>query len=332
MANHIIFELGACCYALSADAVQTTCRLPELSAAQDLPPYFAGLANLHGQVIPIVDLGLRFGQAPQPYRLEQSVVVLSQPRTGRQLGIIADVLLDLVDFPTTLIEPYVQLDGATQHPPQVIDGTVRWKNGVVILLDASALLLLILKAPTEIGPIPTARPNQFVPLDAKELQLLRSRTLQLAQVPQQPVATEHSYVLVRIGDGRFAIALACVAELTRLGTSTPIPCCPAHILGCINLRGAILTVLDVAPLVLGRPVGDYRHVVIVLLGDQRVGLAVHEILDIREYSGAALSPLNGQAFGLLHCKHSLHDADGVVGVLDLATLSRDGLLEVNEQV
>ena len=331
MSNHIIFELHGTRYAIEAKAVQTTFRLPELSAAQDLPHYFVGLVSLHGQVLPIVDLGLRFGHPPQPYRLDQSVVVLSQPQTGWQVGVIADVLLDLVDLPATAVEPYVELDGALQRPPQVIAGTVRWEQTVLILLDAPALLRLILRAPTEIDHTAIS-PHPFVALDAQELNTLRSRTRQLAQRLEPPATDGHEYVLVRIGDNRFALRLESVCEISHLGASTPVPCCPAHILGCINLRGAILTVLDIAPLVLGRQIRDYREVLIVRLGEQRLGLAVHEVLDIREYPTQALRPFSGQAFGHTHCKYSLHDDSGVADVLDLDALSRDGLLEVNEQV
>lgn len=342
MSNHLLFEFHGTRYALTAEAVRTTFWLPELSPVEDLPPYFVGLVNLHGQVIPIVDLGLRFGHPPQGYRLDQSVILLRQ--AGRQVGLIADAVLGLVDIPPTACEPYVQLEvhaaGAGSHPGvQVIAGTLKWDSGVLILLDPAALMQVMLQADegswghadpwSEADHGPGA--SHFVDLSPAEREHLRQRTRQLAQSPADTRETGQGYALVTIGSGRYALELERVAEFTHLGKVTPLPCCPPHILGCMNLRGAILTLLDLAPFLLGQPQRDYRAVVVMWLGEQLLGLAVHQVEDVRAYPDLAASALGGQAFGHPHCKLLLHDDQGVAGVLDLDALRHQGLLDVNEQ-
>jgi len=339
MVKHLLFELYGTRYALAAEAVQTTFWLPELSPVEDLPPYFVGLINLHGRVIPIVDLGLRFGHQPHGYRLDQSVVLLNQG--GRLVGIIADAVLDLVDIPPSALEPFTHLEAAAHHQGlQVIAGTVKWESAVLILLDPAALTQLVFLgddeawgqddqgAETAISADWGA--SRFIDLDPAQRERLHRRTQQLAQAPDEADGLGQEYALVTIGAGRYAIELEQVAEFTHLTSVTPIPCCPPHILGCMNLRGAILALMDLAPLLQNQPLRDYRAVVILRLGEQRLGLAVHQVLDVRAYPARAAMALGGQAFGHPHCKWLLHDDQGVAGVLDLEALRHQGLLDVNE--
>ncbi len=345
MVKHLLFEFHGTRYALAAEAVQTTFWLPELSPVEDLPPYFVGLINLHGRVIPIVDLGLRFGHPPRGYRFDQSVVLLK--RGARQVGIIADTVLDLVDIAPAALEPFPHLEGATPHHGlQVIAGTVKWESAVLILLDPDALLQLMfqgddeawghgepgVETPFNAGAGAGSGASRFIDLDPAQSDRLRRRTQQLAQALDEAEDPGQEYALVTIGNGRYAIELERVAEFTHLTTATPLPCCPPHILGGMNLRGAILTLLDLAPLLQGQPRRDYRAVVILWLGDQRLGLAVHQVLDVRAYPAQAATALGGQAFGHPHCKRLLHDELGVAGVLDLEALRHQGLLDVNDPV
>ncbi|WP_295453403.1 chemotaxis protein CheW [uncultured Thiodictyon sp.] len=330
MANHLIFEFNTTRYAIAADAVRTIFWLPELAPVQDLPPYFVGLINLHGDVIAIVDLGQRFGHPAKPYRLDQSVILLEQD--GYVVGLVADAVHDLLEIAPADTAPYVQLEqDDPSGPASVIGGTLKWQDTVLILLDSIALLRLVMQAPDE--PSATTQPtDRFAELTAAQRARLRQRTQQLVSIDAPLGQAGHVYALVRIGNGHYAIALEHVAEFIHLDTCIAIPCCPPHILGCVNLRGAILTVIDLAPQLQGAPLRDYKDIVVLRLDEQRLGLAVHQIIDIQTFEANALSPLTGQAYGHPQCKWMLQLDDGVAGVLDVDALLQQGLLEVNEQV
>ncbi len=329
MSDHLIFELNATRYAIPAETVRSTFWLPELAPVEDLPPYFVGLINLHGEVLAVVDLGQRFGHPAKPYRLNQAVVLLEHD--GYRLGLVADQVHDLVDIAPAAAAPYVHLEGDVHlHAAPVIAGTLKWEDTVLILLDATALLRLVIQVGDR--PVTGQAPSErFAPLNPQEQARLRARTHRLALPDAPPDPATHVYALIRIGSGRYAIELQHVAEFTHLGHCTPIPCCPPHIIGCVNLRGAILTVVDLAPLVPGKPSTDYTVIVVLQLGDQRLGLAAHQVSDIRSYADQALAPLTGQAYGHPHCKWMLHDEDGVAGVLDFDALLQHTQFEVNEQ-
>ena len=55
-------------------------------------------------------------------------------------------------------------------------------------------------------------------------------------------------VVVRLGDGRFAVALEQVAEVGKVPIVTRVPGAPDWVAGVVNWRGRILAVLDIGAL------------------------------------------------------------------------------------
>ena len=51
-------------------------------------------------------------------------------------------------------------------------------------------------------------------------------------------------ISVRIGDQAYAIDIMAVREIRGWTAATPLPHAPPHVLGMMNLRGAILPVID----------------------------------------------------------------------------------------
>ena len=330
MAHQLLFDYMDLRYALPAEPLEAVHWLPALAAAPELPPYFAGLMNLHGAILPVVDLARRFGRESRPYRTDQCVLVLSDGI--RKAGLLADQLIEFADIPDDIVEPYIHVEGmAPLFSPSVIRGSVQWHNGVAILIDAGALLQLMFDVTVQALPEGESLPS-FAQTEPREAERLRLRTQQLASPLEVPEEKPDWYALVVVNDSRFAIDLRRVTEFAHLGTCTPVPCCPEHILGCNNLRGSIIAVLDVAPLLLGAPSSSSREVVILELAGQRVGLAVHEVVDVRAFPASATTELSGHAFGHPHARHLLRIGDEVAEVLDLDTLMREGLLEVKENV
>ena len=72
---HLIFTLRGGVYAVPASAVREILWLPELTPVEESPRYVAGVLNLRGRIVPVIDLNVRFGHAPRPYHLEDSVIL-----------------------------------------------------------------------------------------------------------------------------------------------------------------------------------------------------------------------------------------------------------------
>ena len=86
----------------------------------------------------------------------------------------------------------------------------------------------------------------------------------------------------RIGEQEFCVDIMAVREIRGWTPATPVPHSPGFVRGVINLRGAVLPVIDLADrLGLGVAVESARHVIIVVqIRSRIVGLLVDAVCDI----------------------------------------------------
>jgi two-component system, chemotaxis family, chemotaxis protein CheV len=96
----------------------------------------------------------------------------------------------------------------------------------------------------------------------------------------EPVAQRT--LLFRAGDRTFGCVIDAVREIVPQRRATRLPGAPPSVQGLINLRGTIVTVVDL-PLWLGgaRPASADGSIVLVEHGSRVAGLAVDEVLDVQ---------------------------------------------------
>jgi purine-binding chemotaxis protein CheW len=99
-------------------------------------------------------------------------------------------------------------------------------------------------------------------------------------------------ICVSIGEHLYAIDIMQVREIRGWTTSTPLPHAPPHVLGMINLRGAILPVIDLGSLLgIGETAVSASSVVMVAqIQDNQVGLLVDAVCDILMVGENMLQP------------------------------------------
>ncbi|HEY1856505.1 chemotaxis protein CheW [Acidocella sp.] len=87
---------------------------------------------------------------------------------------------------------------------------------------------------------------------------------------------------VRIGTQEFALDIRAIREIRGWTTSTPLAHAPSYIKGMINLRGAVLTIVDLAKRLglSGTEPNAASVIVVVELGDQVAGLLVDAVCEI----------------------------------------------------
>lgn len=85
---HVMFRVGDADYVLpAADVVQ----METFTGATEVPgcaPHVAGVVQIRGRVVPVIDLRTRFGLPRAERTLDSRVIVVAQE--GRQVGLLAD--------------------------------------------------------------------------------------------------------------------------------------------------------------------------------------------------------------------------------------------------
>jgi purine-binding chemotaxis protein CheW len=334
--TYLIFGHRGARYGLDVRAVREIVWLPALSPIEELPPYIAGVFNLRGRVVPVMDLGLRFGHSHETFQPGDRVIVLDSDAT--RLGVVANELHDVLEIAQAAIDEVRSYQGAGGHA-QFVLGEARLDEGLVMLLDVDALLQSAppgeaLSVPAPPGPAEALSPL-FGKLSPEEAELFRSRARSLAQVPQTAErAGLEAFAVIRLDGELFGLALDVVREFAHLRGVTPLPCCPPHIVGNMNLRGNILTLVDIRPALGMASAGAMSEVVVVRAGELLFGLPAAEIADVVHLapSDIAAVPVASDRAGKAYCKGVATVGGHAIGILDLERILAARELQVAEEV
>lgn len=361
----LIFDLYDERFGVDATLVRECVWLPQLTPVEEAPPYIAGIFSLRGRIVPVTDLNLRFNHPALPYHLSDQIVVLELDNL--LLGLIVNEVIEVITVEggignACLCRPgrpaecgmILQSDSLQSLPaPQASRQAgafsnqhsafeiVRVGDALVTLLDASQLMHQpqgLAKTDMErMSPAyhfcPEATPEQHA--------IFHARASALMEAAAEEQGAYLSLAVVELGGEYFGIELHAVQEFCDIAQPSPIPCCPPHVLGAINLRGNLLTLLDLrAALNLPRASTGSGKVVITRFpsrygtGEQAVGIAVDQVHDVvylrvekLQAAPAALREQHGAEI-----KSTAPYGDRMMTVLDLpALLAREEWI-VNENV
>lgn len=275
----LIFDFGGMRFGLDATRVRESVWLPKLTSIEEVPIYIVGIFNLRGQIIPVTNLDLRFERPVKPYEPSNQIVVLEL--NNFLMGVIVSEVCDVIEIPTDAIQSLPIFDNTTQPYARLVTGEIRVGDDLVMILDVQQLVMC--ESKNEVKHLEDYQPTVYFCPQAKpeEQVIYQSRAKALAEDIIAEEVVHLSLVVVRLSDEYFGIELQVIQELCNALQLSPIPCCPPHILGAISLRGNLLTLLDIRS-ALNMPHVTHCNdkIVIVRLGDQMIGVAVDDVIDV----------------------------------------------------
>ncbi len=124
--------------------------------------------------------------------------------------------------------------------------------------------------------------------------ILKERARALAREIEPAASAKNGLAVVEfeLAGEHYGIELSHVREVHALRELTPVPCTPSFILGIVNVRGQILTVIDFKELV-GLPkqgISDMNKVIIVRDGDIELGILADRVDGIRFVASCDIQP------------------------------------------
>ena len=137
-----------------------------------------------------------------------------------------------------------------------------------------------------------------------------------------PAGSTLRLLLFAVAGTVYGCDIGAVREIVPIRHATRLPGAPPYVRGLINLRGAIVTVIDLAARLAGTSAAMEGSVVLADHGSKLVGLAVDEVRDVQLLAPDRFEPATGDVArggvvrGLGHLDH------GVVIVLDVPAVVR----------
>lgn len=130
----VVFHVADQEYALGVDQVVEVLRMALLTPVAESPSGFAGILNLRGLAVPVLDLVDRLAAIRRPADPDQAIVIVRHQ--DRLVGLVVDAVDEVVDLVAEDIKPPDKLMG--DRTPYL--GVARWDRRVLLLLDIERLI------------------------------------------------------------------------------------------------------------------------------------------------------------------------------------------------
>lgn len=134
--EYLGFLLGNEEYAIDILRVKEIRGYTEPTTIADAPPFVKGVINLRGNIVPIVDLRMRFGLENITYTPFTVVIVLNV--MARTLGIVVDNVSDVFRLSAQDIRPAPDFSGIFHS--RYIQGLANVGDKMLIVTDIEALM------------------------------------------------------------------------------------------------------------------------------------------------------------------------------------------------
>lgn len=134
----ISFAIGDDHYGVDIMAVREIKGFTNVTALPGQPDYVRGVLDLRGVMVPIIDLRCRFGQG-KTQATPQHVVIIVQV-DDRQVGLLADQVMDIVSFQSASVQPVPKV--AQVARVDFLSGLITIDGAMIALISLPQLLAL----------------------------------------------------------------------------------------------------------------------------------------------------------------------------------------------
>lgn len=339
--SFLTFRLGNLKFAINVLNVREIFHLSELTPVEEMPDYMAGVMNLRGKIIPVMDLNLRFGRPRERYMLTDRIVTIVT-EDGNMTGVIVSEIHDVLTIPGSATEQPPSFGHEKESLASFVVSLAKMGSDILMILDLERLVHFsrMTDQPEKDGEVlgdageklvfcPEASPEEMAVFHARSVELMGSSGL-------ESISESIPVAVADISGEFYGIDLASVQEFAMIHGITPVPCCPAHIIGNMNLRGNVLTLIDIRG-VFDLQFSDAKSeakAIVVSSGDIVVGLAVDDILDIIHIHPSEMvqSPSGLREGKEKYIRGTAPYEGRVMSIINIPKILAGGELTVNEEI
>jgi len=138
--KYLTFQLAEEGYGIGILKVREIIGMLPVTPVPQTPMFLKGVINLRGQVIPVVDLRLKFGLMEEEYTERTSIIVVEVKGLANNIpiGIVVDTVSEVINIQAQEIEPAPTF-GASINTNFIL-GMAKTEGGVKILLNIDQVL------------------------------------------------------------------------------------------------------------------------------------------------------------------------------------------------
>lgn len=138
--QYLTFMLGGETYAMGILSIKEIIEYGNLTEVPRMPDFIRGVINLRGAVVPVIDLGARFGKQVTAITRRTCIVIIevANGEETQDVGVMVDAVNEVLEISASEIEPAPSF-GANIRA-DFIDGMGKINGKFVIILNIHQVL------------------------------------------------------------------------------------------------------------------------------------------------------------------------------------------------
>ncbi|MCY6484812.1 chemotaxis protein CheW [Clostridium aestuarii] len=134
--KYLIFSIDKEEYGMKIKYVIEIIGIQPITTVPELPNYIKGIVNLRGNIIPVMDIRIRFKKQERQYDDRTCIVVVNV--NDILIGLVVDRVLEVVNIPEDKIA--LPPDVKSGYKNEYISGIGKTEGKVKLLLDCKRLI------------------------------------------------------------------------------------------------------------------------------------------------------------------------------------------------
>jgi len=133
--QYLSFDLDDEVFALDISKVREVLEYTSVTKVPQTPDFMKGVINLRGNVVPVIDMRLKFGMSGTEKTVNTCVIIVEVSLDGEStvLGAMADSVQEVFELESDQIEPAPRI--GTRLNTDFIKGMGKRDNEFIIILD-----------------------------------------------------------------------------------------------------------------------------------------------------------------------------------------------------
>jgi purine-binding chemotaxis protein CheW len=132
----ILFTVAGTTYAALSRQVRHVEMVDEITPVPNAPPFIDGVVFSRGQVVPVMNLRVRFGFERSARDLRTRLLIVES--AGRMVGLLADAAREFMVIPETAVQPPgASISGLSGN---YLEGIATLGDRIVLIVDIESLI------------------------------------------------------------------------------------------------------------------------------------------------------------------------------------------------
>ncbi|MCR4429613.1 MAG: chemotaxis protein CheW [Tepidanaerobacteraceae bacterium] len=266
-----------------------------ISAIPNTPGFIEGMINLREELVPVISLRSFFNL--EEIERDEDTRILIIINDDRLYGFVVDRVNEVLRIPSEFVSPPPALAEKSGYIYEVAKRDER----LIMLLDTVEVL-------KESGDVLKAMDNK------------NDRDIEKAAGREDDKEHEIQVVTFEVNGYILGFEISSVKEINRINTITPIPCSPPYIRGIVNLRGELVTLIDIKNIFYGNScdIQENTRLIIMERDKSKIGIIAEKVYEVKRVKKNMLEEIEKDENGIKgkYIKYIIKNTENITVILD----------------